>query len=61
MKRLNAWLENSHETLEGSFFYSDSFNDIPLLEQVSYPYAVDPDDKLKHHALENGWPILSLR
>ncbi len=61
VKRLNAWLENSHETLEGSFFYSDSFNDIPLLEQVSYPYAVDPDDKLKHHALENGWPILSLR
>lgn len=61
VKRLAKWLENSDENLEGSFFYSDSFNDIPLLEQVSYPYAVDPDEKLEKHALSRGWPVISLR
>ena len=61
VKRLAQWLENSEETLEGSFFYSDSFNDIPLLEQVSYPFAVDPDEKLQQHAQERGWPVISLR
>lgn len=59
--RLQQWLAHSDETLEGSFFYSDSFNDIPLLEQVSFPYAVDPDEKLKTHAQQRNWPVISLR
>ena len=42
-------------------FYSDSLNDLPLLEQVSEPVAVDPDPTLAAHAASAGWPVLSLR
>lgn len=59
--RLKEWLALSDETLTDSFFYSDSFNDIPLLEHVSFPYAVDPDEKLRAHAETHKWPIISLR
>lgn len=41
-------------------FYSDSSNDIPLLERVNYPVATNPDAKLKAFALEKAWPILEL-
>jgi HAD superfamily hydrolase (TIGR01490 family) len=62
--RVEAWLE-SLGLWWGSFaecwFYSDSLNDLPLLEKVSHPVAVDPDDTLRAHASRNGWPILSLR
>jgi len=59
--RLKAWLKAHHETLEGSYFYSDSHNDIPLLETVDHPVAVDPDPKLKNYAQQHQWPIISLR
>jgi len=59
--RLQAWLQQQHLGLEGSWFYSDSHNDLPLLEQVDYAVAVDPDPTLKARALEAGWPIISLR
>ncbi|WP_086933936.1 HAD family hydrolase [Agarilytica rhodophyticola] len=59
--RLRQWLQDRPEDMEESFFYSDSFNDLPLLEQVSYPYAVDPDETLKEHAENNNWPVISLR
>lgn len=58
--RLNAWLETQQLSLDGSFFYSDSHNDLPLLEQVDHPVAVDPDDTLKARAEQQGWPIISL-
>ncbi len=61
VNRLNAWLQEHGETLDGSSFYSDSHNDIPLLERVSKPVAVDPDDLLTAHATAQGWPIISLR
>lgn len=61
VKRLNNWLATKQHSLEGSYFYSDSHNDIPLLEKVNYPFAVDPDDTLRRHAEENRWPIISLR
>ena len=48
-------------SLEGSCFYSDSMNDLPLLEQVSRPVAVDPDPRLQAVAEQRGWPIISLR
>jgi len=60
VRRLKQWLEDHGETLQGSSFYSDSHNDIPLLEQVDKPVAVDPDDKLKVHARARGWPVISL-
>ncbi|BBF86694.1 phosphoserine phosphatase [Aquitalea magnusonii] len=62
--RLEMWLAERGQTLASygrSFFYSDSHNDLPLLSIVSNPVAVDPDDTLRQHAKEQGWPIISLR
>jgi len=59
--RLRQWLGQHGKTLEGSWFYSDSHNDLPLLEMVSNPVAVDPDKTLALHAKKAGWPIISLR
>lgn len=59
--QLQKWLKETGETLHGSWFYSDSHNDIPLLELVDNPVAVDPDTQLKHHALAANWPVISLR
>ena len=59
--RLQQWLANRTETLAGSYFYSDSHNDLPLLDMVDHPVAVDPDDTLRATALANGWPVISLR
>ena len=61
VERLHAWLQQNHQILDGSWFYSDSHNDLPLLEQVDHPVAVDPDDTLKSHARRLGWPVISLR
>ena len=41
-------------------FYSDSMNDLPLLEQVDHPVATNPDARLRTLALERGWRILDL-
>jgi HAD superfamily hydrolase (TIGR01490 family) len=59
--RLNSWLEKQGHSLEESYFYSDSHNDLPLLERVTYPVAVNPDDILEEHANNNLWPVLDLR
>lgn len=61
VERLNRWLKDTNRNLEGACFYSDSINDLPLLEAVSEPVAVDPDDKLLAIAKERGWKVLSLR
>lgn len=58
---LNQWLENTSHDLENSTFYSDSHNDISLLECVTTPVAVDPDDELKAIAIEKNWQIRSFR
>ncbi len=62
--RLEGWLDERNLTwlsfLE-SWFYSDSLNDIPLLNKVTNPVAVDPDSTLKKYAKKNNWPIISLR
>lgn len=59
--RLQQWLKNTNLSLENSWFYSDSHNDLPLLEQVANPVAVDPDAQLQQEAKRQGWRILSLR
>ncbi len=61
VKRLESWLDKTGYTLENSWFYSDSLNDLPLLSRVVNPVAVDPDATLAHYAREQGWPIISLR
>jgi HAD superfamily hydrolase (TIGR01490 family) len=59
--RLREWLAAHDRDLTGSWFYSDSHNDLPLLELVDHPVAVDPDDTLKSLAEQRGWRIISLR
>ena len=61
VRRLEAWIDESGADLAKSSFYSDSHNDLPLLEYVARPVAVDPDPELKKAALERGWEIISLR
>jgi HAD superfamily hydrolase (TIGR01490 family) len=61
VRRLESWLAENAATLDGSWFYSDSHNDLPLLERVSHPVAVDPDPVLAEHARRRGWPLISLR
>lgn len=58
---LNQWLQNTSHNLEGSVFYSDSHNDLPLLEIVTTAIAVDPDDELKSIAQQRDWEIRSFR
>jgi phosphoserine phosphatase len=53
--------QDSHHDLAGSYFYSDSQNDLPLLELVEHPVAVDPDDSLRSLAMARNWPVMSLR
>ncbi|WP_340121318.1 HAD family hydrolase [Methylobacter svalbardensis] len=61
VKLLEAWLTDSSETMQDSWFYSDSHNDLPLLKLVDHPVAVDPDEKLAEFADAANWPIISLR
>ncbi|MGA7799364.1 MAG: HAD family hydrolase [Gammaproteobacteria bacterium] len=61
VERLQQWLVTQGADLHGSWFYSDSHNDLPLLSRVDHPVAVDPDDTLAAYARAQGWPIISLR
>ena len=61
VERLHDWLASTGKSLKGAWFYSDSHNDLPLLELVDNPVAVDPDPNLEAVARENGWPVMSLR
>ncbi len=61
VERLRQWLATHRATLAGSTFYSDSINDLPLLETVDFPVAIDPDPRLAAIAQERDWPMRSLR
>lgn len=64
IERVDAWLESLGLFLgsfERTWFYSDSHNDLPLLQRVDKPVAVDPDETLWAHAQAKGWEIISLR
>ncbi len=58
--RLHQWLSEKNYNMKGSWFYSDSHNDLPLLLEVDNPVAVNPDPELAKHARQAGWPILAL-
>ena len=63
VQRLEAWLTRMGHSLasfEESWFYSDSLNDLPLLTRVTHPVAVDPDQTLREHAKQHGWPVITL-
>jgi HAD superfamily hydrolase (TIGR01490 family) len=63
VEKLQLWLsqQDNGMAIEDSAFYSDSINDLPLLERVAKPVAVDPDDKLARIAEQQGWLCMSLR
>lgn len=61
VQRLTEWLAQEEESLEGAWFYSDSHNDLPLLEIVDNPVVVDPDPTLARLGSERGWLQISLR
>ena len=64
VRRLDEWLSGQGRSLGGfaeSSFYSDSHNDLPLLERVTRPVAVDPDEALAKEAARRGWERISLR
>ena len=61
--RVESWLSAeklSWSSLEKSYFYSDSINDLPLTEKVTQPIPTNPDQSLRAKAMENGWSILEL-
>lgn len=58
---VRQWMEGQGLDLDDSWFYSDSHNDLPLLETVTHPVAVDADATLATLARERGWPRISLR
>jgi len=59
--RLQAWLDKNNLHLNDSWCYSDSHNDLPLLEEATNPHAVDPDDTLLSIAQERHWNIMTFR
>ncbi|MBV1873284.1 MAG: HAD-IB family hydrolase [Gammaproteobacteria bacterium] len=61
ISRLETWLKQTKLSLKNSTFYSDSHNDLPLLEKVDQPVAIDPDPQLHEIATARGWPVRSLR
>lgn len=59
--RVHAWLQSQGlrlEAFETSCFYSDSISDLPLLQAVTHPVAVNPDPALREQALANGWQVI---
>ena len=63
IQNVHTWLGEQNldlSRLPRSYFYSDSMNDLPLLEQVSHPVATNPDDRLLQEAQKRNWPILEL-
>ena len=63
VQRLREWLASRAlpaDTMSGATFYSDSINDLPLLQAVGDPVAVDPDERLFEHARARGWRVLRL-
>lgn len=61
VERLQDWLKATGKDLSGSYFYSDSHNDLPLLKEVQHPVAVDADPELEAYAEKMSWPHISLR
>lgn len=61
--RLRTWLSEQglpDDALTDAVFYSDSSNDLPLLQAAGEPIVVDPDARLRRHAVAAGWPVMEL-
>ncbi len=62
VRRFGEWLaaRGLHRHAAEVTFYSDSINDLPLMDNADYPVATNPDDRLRALALERGWRVLEL-
>ena len=61
LELVQQWMQkNNFDDFSGATFYSDSINDLPLLEAVDFPKAVNPDAMLEKISLERGWEIIDL-
>lgn len=61
--RVNSWLDGLSRRLQdfdASYFYSDSINDLPLLEVVTHPIVTNPSESLLAVAQQRNWPVLNL-
>ena len=61
VKKVEEWVKANGHDLSSATFYSDSFNDLPLLEKVETAIIVDGDDKLIEQAKNNDWECVSFR
>lgn len=52
-----AWAARHGVDLAASTFYSDSYNDLPMLQRVGTAIAVNPDTRLRRHAQRSGWAV----
>lgn len=59
--RLQQWLAQTGESAADAHFYSDSINDLALLDYVDYPFATNPHPRLLSIAQQRGWPIIDWR
>ena len=60
VEKLHSWMSRNQYNLDGSWFYSDSHNDLPVLLEVENPVATNPDEQLTSEANRRGWPIMQL-
>jgi len=58
VKLAEAWAASNGVDLAHSYFYSDSYNDLPMLSRVGHAIAVNADARLERHARRHGWPSL---
>ena len=58
VERATEWASERGVDLDDSYFYSDSYSDVPMLERVGHPRIVDPDPRLKREARRRDWPIM---
>ena len=61
LNKVTKWINDNNFDLSQASFYSDSFNDLPLLEKVKNPIIVDGDDKLREIGRSNNWECISFR
>ena len=61
LKLVQSWInDNKYKNFKGATFYTDSINDLPLMEAVEFPKAVNPDTKLEKISIERGWQVIKL-
>lgn len=61
LQHLHAWLQRENLVPVETWCYSDSHNDLPLLESASHPVAVNPDPQLAQYAAQHRWPVMHIR